>query len=248
MDRRAFLAAIGALGAGCVGGGGDGDGGADATSTRMQTRTRTTTPTATETATVTDTPTATATATPIPEPDPASFSGQEGAVTDTFDIQGGLAVFELSHDGESNFQTELVPDGAGRSDLLTNAIGAYDGRIGQYAAAGSYALDITANGSWSATVSQPRYEESDLVQPPLSESGRYAAVLGPIQFSGLTTVAVEARGEGALSVWLRTHRGEQIELISNGVAPYTDEAAVNETGVGLLTVETNQTEWSISVD
>lgn len=93
MDRRAFLASLAALGAGCAGGGGDETPAATATETRTATSTATPTPTPTPTATATRTPTATATQTPTQTPAPEFDLSAEDATPD---------------DAYTTFQTEYV--------------------------------------------------------------------------------------------------------------------------------------------
>lgn len=211
-----------------------------------------TTPTQTEAdepePTPTTTRTPTATATPPPEPDPQRVSGSGGDVTDAVSVEGGFTTFELSHTGESNFQVELVDAGSGESqEFLANAIGDYDGTVGLFVPPGDYLLDVTADGSWEATVEQPRFDSGDVEAPPVSESGEQAAWMGPIDFDGAVEVSVEATGDGNLGVWLADVNGERVELLANDIAPFETSTIVGQDGVGVLLIETDSAGWRIEV-
>ncbi len=65
----------------------------------------------------------------------------------------GLARFNMSHSGESNFVVWLFNEKGNRVDLLVNEIGNYNGSTSvRIPKKGVYLLDITADGSWSISI------------------------------------------------------------------------------------------------
>jgi hypothetical protein len=92
---------------------------------------------------------------------PQTFTGRGHSVPSPFTLHNGIATFEMTHDGHSNFAIWLYDKDGYRVDLLVNEIGAYSGSkvvgvtgsIGQ-ASPGIHYLDITADGNWTITVTQ----------------------------------------------------------------------------------------------
>lgn len=251
MERRRYLATVASgaipLIAGCGSSETDSSGssGDESTPEPADESTPSATPTETEAETLTETPTESPT--PIPEPDPVQISGSGGDVSDTFETIGGFVSFTFKHEGESNFQVELLDGNGDTVEYLVNAIGDYDGRAGKYLPEGEYLLDITADGDWSGAVEQPRFTNADVEAPPVSASGSQADWIGPIDFEGAVKVAVKASGEGNLALWAATINGERVSLLSNDIAPFEDTSVVSEDGHGLLLVDTDRADWEIEV-
>jgi hypothetical protein len=210
--------------------------------------TNTPTATATESPTPTEEPTPTATPTPVPAPDgdSYSFSGSGNDVTDSFSTQGGLVVFDFRHDGGSNFQVKAV-NSAGDEEFLVNEIGTYNGEVAIYLPSDDWRLDITADGSWGADITQPRFNENDIKPLPASADGEHAAWFGPFEFQGSTEVTFEIKDDSQAAVWLTTHEGEKIDLLHNEIGPYEGTALVTDSGVGLIIVDTDSAEWRIEI-
>ena len=93
---------------------------------------------------------------------PQTFQGKGCYVTLFFSLKEGLATFDMTHDGESNFIVELLAYNGTLVDILANEIGSYSGKkaigvkknnlIG--AEPGMHILSVTADGNWSISVSQ----------------------------------------------------------------------------------------------
>lgn len=84
--------------------------------------------------------------------EPLTFSGTGAQVTDPIEFSAGLALFELSHQGESNFIVYLI-DGSGEEDLVISEIGAVDVSQGiRVPESGTYRLNIDADGPWTIQV------------------------------------------------------------------------------------------------
>lgn len=217
-------------------------------STKSPTPTPTATPTSTKTPTPTAEPTPTATPTPTPAPDGESytFSGSSNDVTDSFRTEGGLVTIDFNHDGESNFQVKAV-NSAGDEKFLVNEIGTYDGQVALYLPSDEWRLEVTADGSWSADINQPRFNKQDIQSLPTGADGEHAAWFGPFEFEGTTEVTFEIKGDSQAGVWLATHKGEKVDLLHNEIGPYEGTALVTDSGIGLIIVDTDSAEWRIKI-
>lgn len=254
MQRRAFLATAISVGlTGCSGSASDDDleetaSPADGSqeSTPMETPTDTEKPTAT--ASETETPTETPTATPVPEPDPIEFDGTGQKVTDRFEIQGGFTAFEMDHQGDSNFQVELIDTSSGETEeLLANVIGTWNGHRATYVPPGEFLLDINADGSWSIEVTQPRPTQADVMDVPVELTGDTVDYDGPIYFPGLVQVTAKHAGDSNFAVWVRNIHGEHVDLLFNEIGRFEGETTFSGEGHGWITVEANG-DWSIRIE
>jgi hypothetical protein len=121
-------------------------------------------------------------ATSAPEPEPQipaqEFSGEQPGQTEPFSLEGGLAVFDVVHDGGGNFILVLTDAEDERVDGLVNVIGGFDGSTAIHAPAGEYRLRVRGS-DWSVTVRQPRYNSAPSL--PVSRSGQGVAVTEPFQ-------------------------------------------------------------------
>jgi hypothetical protein len=160
----------------------------------------------TEAPTATPEPTATPQP-PTPTPEPIQLSGKGENVTDKFTLPGGgVAKLAFTHTGRRNFIVTLYT-ASGRSDILVNAIGAYQGtRLA--AAADAVYLEIKADGAWTveaqalgrndaqgAAFSGKGDQVSDLFEPP---------ALGPVP------VAVSHDGKRNFIVQLHCAGGDRL--------------------------------------
>jgi hypothetical protein len=197
--------------------------------------------------TTTEAPTTTTT-TVAPAEDGASyeFSGSGNDVTDSFSTEGGFVVLDFQHDGSSNFQVKAVSSN-GDEEYLVNHIGNYDGEVAVYLPSEDYRLDITADGSWSADVTQPRFNQQDVEDLPASADGKHAYWLGPFEFEGGEEVTFEIKGDSQAAVWLATTQGEKVDLLHNEIGPYEGSALVTDSGFGLIIIETDSADWRIEI-
>ena len=225
--------------------GGDNPGQADG-GTPSATAAPTASPTASPTPTAEPTPTPTPTPIAAPDGDSYAFSGSGDDVTDSFSTEGGLVVLDFEHGGSSNFQVQAV-NSAGDEEYLVNEIGAYDGQVALYLPSDDWRLDITADGSWNADITQPRFNENDIESLPAQADGEYAAWFGPFDFEGSTEVTFVIEDDSQAAVWLATHEGERVDLLHNEIGPYEGTALVTDSGVGLIIVDTDSADWRIEI-
>lgn len=93
---------------------------------------------------------------------PLNLTGKGYAVSSFFVLNEGLTVFNMSHDGVSNFMVYLLSGDGEIVEYLANEIGSYSGKeaigvkrgsiIG--AEPGIHILSITADGNWTISISQ----------------------------------------------------------------------------------------------
>lgn len=229
------------------------DSGADAVSVETSTDTpqpATATPTPTPSPTQTATPTPTATSTPTQSQDGESytFSGDSDDVTEPFDIEGGFTSFDMVHDGESNFQVELIDTDSGDTqEHLANEIGEWEGLLPYEVPRGEYVLDITADGNWEIIVRQPRHTLEDAESVPVMGEDEYPNYLGPIEFEGFHRIAGRYEGDGNFVVWLLDDDGGEVDLLFNEVGEFEGENTYSGNHVGYIRIEATG-DWNLEAD
>lgn len=210
-------------------------------------------PTASPSPTMSPSPTASPTASPTPKPQKApdgesfSMSGSGTKATETFTTEGGLVVFDFSHNGDSNFAVWLLNENGEREELLVNTIGSWDGKVALYLPAGTYLFDIDADGRWEADVTQPRYSAAEVGSLPASESGDDSTYIGPIELEGLTRISFTAEDDEHYAVWLKNHHGQDIDLLFNEIGPFEGSTAIGQNGVAIIQVDTNGN-WKLVIE
>jgi hypothetical protein len=97
----------------------------------------------------------------ITQPRPASapgvpqiFNGTSDAYSGFITLNDGVANFNMTYQGDSNFIIWLYRSNGEQLDLVENEIGPRSDSKGVQVSAGTYILDIQGVGSWSVTVSQ----------------------------------------------------------------------------------------------
>ena len=93
---------------------------------------------------------------------PLNLTGKGYDVSSFFVLNEGLTIFNMSHDGVSNFIVHLLSGDGEAVEYLANEIGSYSGKeaIGvkqgniMGARPGIHILSITADGNWAVSISQ----------------------------------------------------------------------------------------------
>jgi len=193
MRRRGYLGAVGALALSGLAGCGDStDDAADDTTPE---------PTATPVSTDTEPPTATPTEGIGEAGNLSSVSSNEDwfsgggfgefegqVVTNTFELDSFTA-FSYEHSGQRNYIAELINAETGDLQaVLANRIGRVSGVSGTSVPAGSYQLDITADGEHSFTIGTPVPPESEIGTPPAEIQGQSPDVYGGVVIDGRVTI------------------------------------------------------------
>jgi hypothetical protein len=91
---------------------------------------------------------------PAKEPAPINLSGNGQTATDTFNLDSGLAIFRMTHQGQHNFIVHLVDkNGKDVGGSLANDIGPFNGsKAIQVPRDDIYLLNVQADGSWTIQV------------------------------------------------------------------------------------------------
>ena len=104
-------------------------------------------------------------------PDPIKLEGKGDKSTDTFTLIQGFATIKLEHKGSRNFAVKLYKEDGEPIKLLVNEIGRYKGEtLASIDTEGKYYLEITASGSWKATIDQSIPKTADF--PPVKYKGK----------------------------------------------------------------------------
>ena len=95
---------------------------------------------------------------PVEEPEPINLSGFGQQATAPFELESGLAVFRMTHQGGENFIVDLLDQSGSPVDIggLANEIGPFEGSYAVQTRAGPHVLDVQASGPWTITIDQPR--------------------------------------------------------------------------------------------
>jgi hypothetical protein len=177
----------------------------------------------------------------VDTPEPVEFSG-DGDASETFTHEGGLARFELDHDGDGAFTVEL--DG----ETLADGDGEYDGSRVMGLAADDYDLEVRAAGTWTITASQPRPTmgaglpaelsgDSDTGSEPLAHDG------GPL------TLTVSSEGDDGMVLVIWSADGEESLGLLDDEGPFEEREAPLQLPDGIFVLDVvADGEWSILVE
>ncbi len=183
---------------------------------------------------------------PPSAPEPISLSGTGQQVTEPFDLESGLVVFDMTHQkGQGNFALELLDESGEMVDLPANVIGPFDGSSALGVKESTYVLDVTADGSWSVTVKQPRPTDAPETR---SFQGQSAAATEPFTLSGgLTRFEMSHSGEENFAVTVLDADGNMVALPANDIGNFEGSAAEQlPGGIYVLDVEADGP-WTIEI-
>lgn len=183
-------------------------------------------------------------------PAPAVLSGVGQQASDFFPLVEGLTIFRMMHTGGSNFAIWLMDGSTGdQIELLVNEIGPFDGaKAVGVNRSGNYLLDVTADGSWSVTVEQPRDVAGAPVPPQITGRGQQVTQLLALQ-EGLARIEMTHDGQSNFAIWLLDDGGAQVDLLVNEIGSFSGSKAVQvpDDGNYLLDV-TADGNWTIVIE
>jgi hypothetical protein len=216
---------------------------------------------ATASATASDTASANADANANePEPESAAVQGPGGITlsgsgpeaTRPFQLEEGLTVIEMSHQGNANFIVDIL-DENGNSVApmgVANVIGPFEGSTPvQIMRSGQYLLDVQNAGQWQIEVTQPRAASAPETK---SFSGDSAQATQLFELSGdLHRVELTPQGDANFIVDLLDENGASVVPMGlvNEIGPFDGSRAmtVPDDGIYLFSVQANGP-WTITVD
>jgi hypothetical protein len=170
--------------------------------------------------------------------------------TQTFVLQKGVSIFEISHTGESDFSVELLKSNGEFVEMPVNTTGNYSGKkaIG-ISKSGNYLLSIEADGDWNVTITQPR--PSSGVKKPVTFTGAGDDVpqFLYIKKKGLVRFNMSHDGEYNFIIWLMDGNGNLVDLLVNETGSFSGSKAlkIRKKGVYLLDVKADGN-WSASIN
>lgn len=185
---------------------------------------------------------------------PINLSGFNQAATTTFDLQSGLTIFRLTHQGSGHFSGTLLDQNGqrayGMASLLANVVGPFDGSKALQTKSGQHLIEVLADGPWTITIEQPRPYSAPQIT---NFQGNYQTATEFFQLSqGLKRFEMTHQGKGHFSVTLLKKEGSRLGgikgLLANKVGPFAGSKAVHipREDVYLLQVNANGP-WSVRV-
>ncbi len=185
-----------------------------------------------------------ATATLAPAFADIHLSGQGDSVPQFSIPADNAAIVHFTYHGSGNFAVFSLDSSGGQNDLLVNTIGNYDGVVLMDVSTGehSVALDVTADGPWTATIQHPSKA------PAWNGQGRLAGTSDSIYrvtpaTSGLTVVSVTYSGEDNFAIWTYSSESGR-DLAVNEIGSYSGQITL-PSATSLLEI-TASGAWSIT--
>lgn len=164
--------------------------------------------------------------------DDIKISGSGDSATNFVDLEKGLSLFQMSHNGSANFIVQLInKETGGTIELLVNEIGKYEGTTyANIESKGQYLLEVQADGTWSGTIQQPRQEAKQGV--PYEETGNGDTVF-PIKLNdGLLVLEMTHDGLANFVVSIINSDGSFSDLVANEIGSYDGSKSVSVYGGG----------------
>jgi hypothetical protein len=176
---------------------------------------------------------------PSPEPEPIHLAGVGQQATEPFNLDSGLAIFKMTHQGQLIFIVGLLDqDGEDVDPVVANAIGPSQISKAVYIAkAASYVLNVNADGPWTIDIEQPRPSSAPATT---SFEGSGSTATSFFQLSrGLHTLRFTHQGQRNFIVGLLDKSGRVVDpIVANAIGPSNSSKAVRvlKDGIYLLNV------------
>lgn len=182
------------------------------------------------------------------EPKPINLSAKGQQASSKFTLTEGLSVFTMTHKGSSNFAITLLDQNGQHVELLVNVVGSFDGsKAVGIANAGTYLLDVSADGPWSVSIKQPRLSTAPDTTS-FSGTSQQATQLFWLD-SGLKTFKMQHAGDSNFAPVLLDENGNQVELLANEIGKFDGSKAVGVSNSGLYIIDvTANRNWSIVIE
>ena len=185
----------------------------------------------------------------IPEPALIELSGMGQQASQKFTLENGLSIFNMAHDGTSNFSIVLMNSDGQRIELLVNEIGKFNGAkaIG-IVERGEYVLDVSASGKWTVKIEQLRPTIADAKPRTFTGIGQQVSPFVKLD-KGLTTFKLKHTGESNFAVLLIDKNGNREELLVNEIGDFDGSKAVgiSKSDLYLLDISADG-EWLITIE
>lgn len=176
-------------------------------------------------------------------------NGQGATSSKPFQLEQGLAVFQIETNGKSPFSVELIDAATGKTaSNLVNENGAFRGTLASgIRQSGEYLLKIAGDGAWNISVGQPKPVE--IVKPGDIVGQGYDVSEFVDLNEGLAVFEFTHPGDGPFSVWMLDSNGKPVEHLLDVRGKYhgTKPTTIDTPGAYLFNVESNGA-WSVKIE
>ena len=175
-----------------------------------------------------------------------TISGDGEQISGSFPLSTGLAVFDIQHDGDDVYAVYLYDDDDTKITMLTVGSGLEDiSTAFKIPESGNYYLNVTGNGSWEVSVSDPHNADIETVSP-ISGKDSQATLL--YHFSaGQQVFDIRYTGNTNFIVEVLDTDGNYITILANAIDTWQGEKTITipKEGDYLFDIECTGT-WTIS--
>ncbi|SDI83786.1 hypothetical protein [Natribacillus halophilus] len=174
---------------------------------------------------------------------PTEVNGEGDDVSENFNLQSGFAIIDAEHSGERNFIVELNNESGGQ-ELIVNTIGIYEGEsLAVIPQEGEYHLDVDADGSWEAEVSQELPDTEDIYSEDDHIEGSGDSVVFVDMQSGNKRIDLTHTGERNFIVTLNGQ-----DLLVNDIGPYEGAQSQSfDSGEHIFQIEADG-DWTLEIE
>jgi len=174
-----------------------------------------------------------------------TFEGSGSGDTATFDLDEGILVANVSHDGGEIAVDVTKPDGTGRNENLLTTSGNATGESIMAVDDDAYRLEVDADGAWSIDLSQPTVDSDELEDLPLEATGTGSAFVGPLWTEGGIRVVATHDGDGTFIVDGYDADGSR-EILVHRTGEFDNSRSYKAGGPVWLNVEADG-DWTLEV-
>ncbi|WP_255171040.1 polysaccharide deacetylase family protein [Natrononativus amylolyticus] len=175
-----------------------------------------------------------------------SFTGEDDATSEEFDLSEGLVVGEFSQEDDEEFVVELVAaDDDGRDTSLIETTES-SGESAAVVPEGTYQFSVDGDGEWEIDVEQPEVHSDDLTDLPVEASGTGASFVGPYWTEDSVSLSISHDGDEEFVVDGIGADGHR-EQIVNQSGEFDGSRSYGAGGVVWLVVEADG-DWSLEMD
>jgi len=181
-------------------------------------------------------------------PEVITLNGIGQQASNKFQLQKGLSIFKMTHNGSSNFIVNLLDSNGKQVGSLVNEIDSFNGgKAENIQESGTYILDVTADGNWTVIIEQPR----QITAPDttsFSGKGQQTTKLFYMK-SGLKTIKMTHNGSSNFIVSLLDSNGKQVDGLVNEIGSFNGSKAegVQDNGIYLFDIAADG-DWSIDIE
>lgn len=177
------------------------------------------------------------------------LEGEGRQATRKFELQQGLAILRVEHEGSSNFVVRLLDSKGREGQTLFNQIGEFAGTRGfEIREPGQYLLDVQADGPWKVEIVQPQPKTDDR-NPQRYQGKGYDVTPFVTLDEGLAVFKLKHGGKSRFSAYLVDAQGRELAQLTNVLGAFDGSTPVRieKPGVYFLNVA-GDGDWAIELE